>query len=210
MTDKRGNRTKTQTGKGWKWAFLILLLINVGVIIWLGVQLNVLSNSEETQPVQEEVPVADDALAFELLTDKNQVNQVVNLYLQEELDDRFSGYTVAIEELVELEGALSVFGFEVDFGLYLEPVVMENGNLQLRAQSIQLGSFDLPVSIVLNILNQQLELPEWIRIDSEQEYILVAFNEFELENDTQLRMTKVDLEMDDIRLNIILQEEAIR
>ncbi len=210
MSEKRGNRTTNQRGNGWKWAFFILLLLNIGIVVWLAVQLNILSDSDEGQPVHEEVVVTDDDLAFEMITDKEQVNRVINLYLQEELDDRFSGYTVIVEDLVELEGALNVFGFDVDFGLYMEPVVMDNGNLQLRAQSIQLGAFELPISIALNILSQQLELPEWIRIDSEQEYILVAFNEFELENDMQLRMTRVDLETDDIRLDIILPEEAIK
>lgn len=210
MTDKRGNRTTSNKGSGWKWAFFILLLINIGVFVWLAVQLNILSDSEETQPDTEEVVISDEDLAFEMITDKEQVNRVINLYLQEELDERFSGYTVLVDDLVELEGALNVFGFDVDFGLYMEPVVMENGNLQLRAQSIQLGSFELPINIALNILSQQLELPEWIRIDSEQEYILVAFNEFDLESDMQLKMTRVDLEADDIRLDIILPEEAIK
>ncbi|WP_423189361.1 YpmS family protein [Alkalibacterium sp. f15] len=210
MTDTRGNRTADHKGSGWKWAFLILLLLNIGVIIWLGIQLNAFSNNEEVQPESEEFVISGDTLEFELVTDKQQVNRVINLYLQEELDERFSGYTVIFDELVELEGALNVFGFDVDFGLYMEPLVMDNGNLQLRAQSIQLGSFDLPIGIALNILSQQMELPEWIKIDSEQEYILVAFSEFALENDMQFKMRKVDLEADDIRLDILLPEEAIK
>ena len=192
------------------WAFIILLLINIGVIIWLAVQLNILSEGDAVQTETEEIVAADGAMDFELVTDKAQVNRVVNLYLQEELDDRFSGYTVNIDELVELEGALNVFGFDVDFGLYMEPLVMDDGNLQLRAQRIQLGAFDLPIEIALNILNQQLDLPEWIRINSEEAFILVAFNEFSLENDVQLQMKRIDLEADDIRLDIILPEDAIK
>ncbi|MFO8070009.1 MAG: YpmS family protein [Alkalibacterium sp.] len=210
MTDTRGKRTTDHKGSGWKWAFIILLLLNVGGLIWLGIQLNVLSDSGEALPESEEIVVSDDALEFELVTDKQQVNQVINLYLQEELDERFSGHTVIVSDLVELEGALNVFGFDVDYGLYMEPLVMDNGNLQLRAQSIQLGSFELPIGIALNILSQQLELPEWIKIDSEQEYILVAFNEFASENDLQFKMRKIDLEADNIRLDIILPEEAIK
>ena len=210
MTDTRGNRTAGQKRSGWMWAFIILLLINIGVIIWLAVQLNILSEGDAVQTETEEIVAADGAMDFELVTDKAQVNRVVNLYLQEELDDRFSGYTVNIDELVELEGALNVFGFDVDFGLYMEPLVMDDGNLQLRAQRIQLGAFDLPIEIALNILNQQLDLPEWIRINSEEAFILVAFNEFSLENDVQLQMKRIDLEADDIRLDIILPEDAIK
>jgi len=210
LTDTRGNRTTGQKRSGWMWAFIILLLINIGVIIWLAVQLNILSEGDAVQTETEEIVAADGAMDFELVTDKAQVNRVVNLYLQEELDDRFSGYTVNIDELVELEGALNVFGFDVDFGLYMEPLVMDDGNLQLRAQRIQLGAFDLPIEIALNILNQQLDLPEWIRINSEEAFILVAFNEFSLENDVQLQMKRIDLEADDIRLDIILPEDAIK
>ncbi|MER2064053.1 MAG: YpmS family protein [Alkalibacterium sp.] len=209
MTDTRGNRKTGGTSSGWKWAFIILLLINIGVIFWIAFQLNILSDSEDIQTDTGEVVVADSAMDFELVTDKAQVNRVVNLYLQKELDDRFSGYVVNVDELVELEGPLNVFGFDIDFGLYMEPLVMENGNLQLRAQSIQLGAFELPKEIALNILNQQLDLPEWIRIDSEEAFILVAFNEFSLENDVQFQMRKIDLEADDIRLDIILPEDAI-
>lgn len=209
MADTRGNRTTSQKGSAWKWAFFILLVLNIGMIVWLGIQFNALTSSDDVQPAGEEMAVSEDAMAFELVTDKEQVDRVINLYLQEELDDRFSGYTVTVADLVELEGTLNVFGFDVDFGLYLEPLVMDNGNLQLRAQRIQLGSIELPIGIALNILSQQLELPEWIRIDSELEFILVAFNEFSLENDMQLRMKRVDLEADDIRLDILLPEEAI-
>jgi uncharacterized protein YpmS len=210
LADTRGNRTAGQHGSGWKWAFIILLLVNIGIFIWLAVQLNILSDNETIQTDTEEIAVSDEAMDFELVTDKTQVERVANLYLQEELDERFNGYTVTVDELVEMEGALNVFGFDVDFGLYMEPLVMDNGNLQLRAQRIQLGAFDLPIDIALNILDQQLELPEWIRINSDDAFVLVAFNEFSLKNDMQLRMKKIDLEADDIRLDIILPEEAIK
>lgn len=210
MTDTRGNRTPGQKGAGWKWAFILLLLVNIGVIVWLAVQLNIFSESQTVQTDTEEIIGTEADIDFELVTDKDQVNRVINLYLQEELDERFSGYTVTVDELVELEGALNIFGFDVDFGLYMEPFVMENGNLQLRAERIQLGTFELPLEIALNILNQQLELPEWIRIVSEETFVLVAFDEFSLENDVQLKMKRIDLEADDIRLDIILPEEAIK
>lgn len=210
MKDTRGQRTSNNQSSTWKWAFLLLLFLNIGILVWLGIQLSILSNSVDVQPESEDIVMTDEDLSFELVTDKANVNRVINLYLQEELDDRFSGYTVNVAEEVELDGALNVLGFEVDFRLNLEPLVMDNGNLQLRTQSIQLGSLDLPIGIVMNILNQQLELPEWIIIDSEQEFILVDFNGLTLGNGMKLKMNRIDLESDDIRLDIILPEEAIK
>jgi uncharacterized protein YpmS len=191
------------------WAFLILLGIIISLSIWVIVRLQP-SNSDYTGEQAGDVTVIEDSLSFEVVTDKNQLNRVINLYLEEELDEQFTGYNVMIDEDVQLSGALQVFGFDVDFLLRMDPYVVDDGNLQLRATSIQLGSFDLPIGIAMSVLSQQLDLPHWIRVDSEQQMILVALNEFQLENDVQFAMQRIDLQEDDIRLNIILPEEAVR
>lgn len=191
------------------WAFLILLGIIISLSIWIIVRLQPIS-SENTGEQAGDVTVIEDSLRFEVVTDKNQLNRVINLYLEEELDEQFAGYNVVIDEDVQLSGALKVFGFDVDFLLRMDPYVVDDGNLQLRATSIQLGSFDLSIGIAMNVLSQQLDLPQWIRVDSEQQMILVALNEFQLENDVQFAMQRIDLQEDDIRLNIILPEEAVR
>lgn len=191
------------------WAFLILLGIIISLSIWIIVRLQPIS-SENTGEQVGDLTVIEDSLRFEVVTDKNQLNRVINLYLEEELDEQFAGYNVVIDEDVQLSGALKVFGFDVDFLLRMDPYVVDDGNLQLRATSIQLGSFDLSIGIAMNVLSQQLDLPQWIRVDSEQQMILVALNEFQLENDVQFAMQRIDLQEDDIRLNIILPEEAVR
>ena len=191
------------------WAFLILLGVIISLSIWIIVRLQP-SSSENTGEQAGDVTVIEDSLSFEVVTDKNQLNRVINLYLEEELDEQFTGYNVMIAEHVQLSGALQVFGFDVDFLLRMDPYVVDDGSLQLRATSIQLGSFDLPIGIAMNVLSQQLDLPYWIRVDSEQQMILVALNEFQLENDVQFAMQRIDLQEDDIRLNIILPEEAVR
>ena len=207
MAESRGNRNRGTNG--WMWAFLILLGIIILLSIWIIVRLQPTS-SENTGEQAGDVTVIEDSLRFEVVTDKNQLNRVINLYLEEELDEQFAGYNVVIDEDVQLSGALQVFGFDVDFLLRMDPYVVDDGNLQLRATSIQLGSFDLPIGIAMNVLSQQLDLPQWIRVDSEQQMILVALNEFQLENDVQFAMQRIDLQEDDIRLNIILPEDAVR
>lgn len=207
MAESRGNRNRGTNG--WMWAFLILLGIIISLSIWIIVRLQPIS-SENTGEQAGDVTVIEDSLRFEVVTDKNQLNRVINLYLEEELDEQFAGYNVVIDEDVQLSGALKVFGFDVDFLLRMDPYVVDDGNLQLRATSIQLGSFDLSIGIAMNVLSQQLDLPQWIRVDSEQQMILVALNEFQLENDVQFAMQRIDLQEDDIRLNIILPEEAVR
>ncbi|PRY84184.1 YpmS family protein [Alkalibacterium olivapovliticus] len=207
MPESRGNRARKTNG--WMWAFLILVAILTAAGIWLYMVLQPADQNQEAQP-GEEVLMTEDSLTFEVLTNKAQLNRVINLYLESEMDDQFDGYTFTIDEDVELAGILQIFGFDVDFTLLMDPYVMEDGNLQLRATSIQLGSLELPIGIAMNVLSQQLDLPNWVRIDSEQQFILIALNEFQLENDVQFSMQQIDLEEDDVRVNIILPEESVR
>lgn len=207
MPESRGNRARKTNG--WMWAFLILVAILTAAGIWLYMVLQPADQNQEAQP-GEEVVMTEDSLTFEVLTNKAQLNRVINLYLESEMDDQFDGYTFTIDEDVELAGILQIFGFDVDFTLLMDPYVMEDGNLQLRATSIQLGSLELPIGIAMNVLSQQLDLPNWVRIDSEQQFILIALNEFQLENDVQFSMQQIDLEEDDVRVNIILPEESVR
>ncbi|MCC5889270.1 MAG: YpmS family protein [Alkalibacterium sp.] len=207
MSETRGNRTKKSSG--WMWAFFIILALNVAVAVWLVINLQgTPSDTDEArigEPVHVETPIT-----FEVLTNRSQMNQVVNLYLEEEMEEEDTDFRFELTDQAELHGVLQVLGFDVDFTLLTDPYVMEDGNLQLRAQSIQLGAFELPISMAMNVISQQIDLPEWVRVDSEQQFILVALNEFQLDNGTTFEMQHIDLEEDDIRIGIILPEEAIK
>lgn len=208
MSETRGNRSRGINV--WKWAFFIFLVLIVSVLLWIGWQLRPTEESTQSIGTEEFVPVEGDELVFEMTSNRQQLNRVVNLYLSSELGEDFSGYAFTVDENVELSGIIQVFNFDVDFSLYMDPYVMEDGNLQLRATSIQLGAFELPTGLAMNVISQQLDLPEWVRINSEEQIILVALNEFELENGASLRMNRIDLEADDITIDIVLPEEAVR
>lgn len=208
MSETRGNRSRGINI--WKWAFFIFLVLIVSVLLWIGWQLRPTEESTQSIGTEEFVPVEGDELVFEMTSNRQQLNRVVNLYLSSELGEDFSGYAFTVDENVELSGIIQVFNFDVDFSLYMDPYVMEDGNLQLRATSIQLGAFELPTGLAMNVISQQLDLPEWVRINSEEQIILVALNEFELENGASLRMNRIDLEADDITIDIVLPEEAVR
>lgn len=208
MSHTRENRKPKRQRNGWKWAFFILLAAIIALFGWLVYRLQPVEQENSSSEVVSRVET-EGVLTFDLSTNKNDLNHLVNLYLEEELGEDFEQYSVSIDERVDLTGAIDVLGFPVQFTLIMNPLVMENGDLQLKAESILLGSFDLPLSLTMNILNQQLDLPEWIRVNSEDEYILVALNEFELENGTYFEMDYIDLEEDDIRVTIFLPEEAI-
>lgn len=205
MSESRIKRVKKSDG--WMWAFLVILGLNIALAAWLIINLR--STPETNQAVTDEAIDIENPLTFELLTNKSQINQVVNLYLEEEMAEDES-FRFELTDQAALHGVIRILGFDVDFTLLTDPYVMDNGNLQLRAQSIQLGAFELPISIAMNVISQQIDLPEWVRVDSEQQFVLVALNEFQLENGTMFEMQQIDLEEDVIRIGIILPEEGIR
>lgn len=209
MAEKRTNRpdNKSRSINGWKWAFLVLMGLLIGMGIWLLIQLQPVSVGEEnTEPIS----TAEDDLIFEMSTTKEDVTRLTNLYLQEELDNQFSGFEFSLEESAELSGEIEVFGFPIQFSLFMTPYVLENGNLQLRGESINIGSLDLPVSFAMAQIARQVDFPEWIAIDSESQFIIVNLNEFSLDNGTQFSLDRINLEENDLRINIHLPVEAIR
>jgi len=209
LAEKRTNRpdNKSRSINGWKWAFLVLMGLLIGIGIWLLIQLQPVSVGEEnTAPIS----TAEDDLIFEMSTTKEDVTRLTNLYLQEELDNQFSGFEFSLEESAELSGEIEVFGFPIQFSLFMTPYVLENGNLQLRGESINIGSLDLPVSFAMAQIARQVDFPEWIAIDSESQFIIVNLNEFSLDNGTQFSLDRINLEENDLRINIHLPVEAIR
>lgn len=211
MSESRTGRSSTEGQNSginaWKWAFLILIGLLVGAFIWL---------YQQIQPVQvgevstESIEQAEGDLTFEVRTGREQVTQVANSYLEQEMADQPVDFTFMLEEQAELHGELEVFGFPIDFSLYMTPYVLENGNLQLRGESLNLGTLNMPISFAMSQIARQADFPEWIAIDSDEEMIVVNLNEYELENGVQFSFNRIDLEQDDIVVNIHLPQEAIQ
>lgn len=211
MSESRTGRSSTEGQNSginaWKWAFLILIGLLVGAFIWL---------YQQIQPVQvgevstESIEQAEGDLTFEVRTGREQVTQVANSYLEQEMADQPVDFAFMLEEQAELHGELEVFGFPIDFSLYMTPYVLENGNLQLRGESLNLGTLNMPISFAMSQIARQADFPEWIAIDSDEEMIVVNLNEYELENGVQFSFNRIDLEQDDIVVNIHLPQEAIQ
>ncbi len=56
----------------------------------------------------------------------------------------------------------------------------------------------------MNLIKSQLEVPDWVAINTEKEMIVFNLNEFYLENGMHFSADKIDLENDDIRLNVFI------
>lgn len=204
--NKKSEKEKREVNP-WKWAFLIVIGLFIGLLIWLFVQLQPVKVGEENK---EPFETAEDDLVFEVSTTKEDVTRLTNKYLNQELDGEFEGFSFDLEDSAELSGEIEVFGFPIEFSLFMTPYVLENGNLQLRGESLNIGSLNLPISFAMAQISRQVDFPEWIAIDSEDQFIIVNLNEFSLENGTQFSLERINLQENDIRLNIHLPLDAVR
>lgn len=183
---------------GWKWAFLALLSIIIGMSIWFFTQLTPVVIGEpnlETRDSEEEA-------MFQVSAQKEDINQLVASYLKnEEIVEGPVNYQFTLENQARLVGTFQLFGQDVQFQLFMEPFVMENGNLQFKATSLSIGRFNVPITFAMNQIKNQLNLPEWVAIDSEQETIVFNLNEFTLASGMHFSVDKIDLAENDIRIN---------
>lgn len=199
METKR-NQQKSKLN-GWKWAFLILLSIVIGTIIWFFTQMTPVIIGE---PNVETMDRSDEVM-FQVSTTKDDVNQLVASYLKDEkIVEGPVNYQFKLENQAQLVGTFQVFGHDVQFQLFLEPYVMENGNLQFKATGLSIGKLNLPITFALNLIENQLNIPEWVAVDSEQETIAFNLNEFTLESGMHFSVDKIDLVENDIRINVFV------
>lgn len=202
---RQGNEKK-QRANLWKWAFFGLLTLIVGFFIYLAVSIQpVVINGPNLEPVT----VSNEAIELSTEMNKEDAEQVVNAYLNTTLGQEFSGYQIALTDQLEIHGPLTVFGFEVPFALYFEPFVQENGNIQLRGETVELANFSLPVSAVMSLLARQIDFPEFIAVNSEEQVIMLNLNELTKDYNFDLEMTKIDLEAGILELNLRMDESAM-
>lgn len=190
----------------WKWAFLILLGMVIGIIAWVLVQMRPVSEGTANQAPFD----TSDEIVLEMRTGRDELEQLANQYIENNTEDSEMNYQILFEETAQLQGEIEVLGFPVPFTLVFEPYVLQNGNLQLRANDLQLGTLSLPISFAMNQINQHLPLPDWIAMDSASQLIIVNLNEFELQNGVQFSMERINLPENDIRVRIHLPQEAVQ
>ncbi|MDN6218505.1 MAG: YpmS family protein, partial [Enterococcus sp.] len=96
---------------------------------------------------------------------------------------------------------------KVDFYLYFDPYVMDNGNVQLKARDLSIGSLNLPVSQVMATVKRGYKFPKWVAIDPEEQTIVLKLNEFKMSNGMFIKANHIDLVGDDIQFSLYLPKE---
>lgn len=197
---------KTKKTNYWKFAFLILLGVVLGSTVFLGSR--IFANREPELP---EIPALTERQGDPVLTinsNKEKVNQIISFFLSEYQEDSDIEYKFYLENEALLNGTFEVLGFPIDFYLYFDPYVMENGNVQLKARSLSIGTLSLPIKDVMNMIKRNYKLPDWIEVNTDDLTIMLRLDQFRMQNGMYIKADKIDLVNDDIRFSLYLPKDT--
>ena len=194
-------RTVKKPLNWWKWLFIALVAILLGSGAYLGVKLTTPPPADTSS---EQLIKRDPTFAINLK--KLQVNAVISYYLNHYLKDSKIKYEFDLDDQAILKGKFKLLGYPVPFSIYFDPYVKENGDVQLKARRMAIGSLSVPIKTVMNYIGNSYKFPKWVVLDSKQKTILLKLNQFKMKNGMQIKATRIDLPNDKIDLNVYIPQ----
>jgi uncharacterized protein YpmS len=188
----------------WKRRFLLLLGLNLLIVIILSVL--VMVPSRDNGKIELNDP-NNKNVSFQVKSNKNDLNRLINQYLKKEAADSPIEYQVQLQDEVELYGALQFFSQQIDLKLTFEPEALDNGDMVLKQKSISLGRLSLPVSYVLQFIAENYKLPRGIDIQPNEKLVYVHMQQLKNKSDIKIRVNKFDLKKDDIVFTLLVPVE---
>lgn len=206
-TSRQNKKSHKKINK-WKWAFLTLVSL-VLLVFFFFIRALLPISTEKLE--QNEFPIVDNEDKIEIGSSlrKEDAEFIMNSYLEAQMEEEGPSYQIKIEEDLNLSASLKIMGLELPFTIAFDPYATEDGNLQLRARSMELASLSLPVSAVLSALSSQMDLPTYIDLDSAEKMILVDFSELRDYYPYGVELEKIDLKNNDIRLKLFVNKDTL-
>lgn len=199
--------TKKVNGRKWKWFFFTLLTINIVIVIslitlifWPIPEKDLPSDSETTEQKSSE---------FTIRTTKENLNELINAYMSEWLQNTDHQYSVSLEDDVHLVGELPVFSTTVPLSVHLEPIVQDNGDVVLKQKSISLGMLELPNKKIMEYIDKYLPTPEWVIVNPDEEEIYVAVTQIDIRSNFEVAVEHMDLEVNNLAIKIRVPYETL-
>lgn len=142
--------------------------------------------------------------SFQVQLTKKQANQIIQYYLDNYQKNGSIQYDFYLKNQALLKGKWKILGTSLDFYLYFDPYLMENGNVKLQARKLSVGSLSLPIKELLSYVKSQGSLPDWIEVNPADKNILLNLNKYKLKNGMTIKADKMDLVNDNIRFNVYI------
>lgn len=201
-TDKQIPHQNKRQHNYWKIAFLVL----VGLILGTGVFITSRILDTKPFPVKETPAIVErnGTPVVNISSNKTQVNELIDFYLADYREKSGLDYEFVLNDQAMLKGEFKLLGVPINFYLYFDPYVMEDGNVQLKAKSLSIGTLGVPISEVMKLIKRSYELPEWIEIDAKEKTVMIRLDQFRMQNGLFIKAEKIDLVDDVIQASLYL------
>lgn len=193
---KRSHKRKNN----WKRPFYGLLTLNFIVVLAI-TTLIFWPVPEVDVPLSESIDT-ESSSNFVVRTTKENLNELVNAYLETLQQGTKHKYEISLEEDVHLLGELPVFSTTVPLSIHLEPDIQENGDVILKQKSISLGLLELPNKKIMEYIAKYLPMPEWVTVIPKNEEIYVSISEMDIKSNFKVAVETFDLKTNDLSFKI--------
>src|SRR5690625_2751775 len=205
---KRMTMEKKPSEKNWKRRFGILLTINIVALFFLAIYMYSPIPEAELKR-SSEVYKEEQSSEFIVRSTKQNVNNLVNAYLDKLLENTDHEYSINLDEDVQLFGELPIFSSTVPLLIHFEPIVQDNGDLVLKQKSISVGQMKLPNKKIMQYVSQYLPVPDWVIINPKEEEIYVQVTEMDIKSNFHVAVHQLDLEANNISFQIQVPYKAL-
>lgn len=175
----------------WRRMFYTLLTLNIIIVGTLATLL--LWPVQDVNIREHEVMQTNVSSEFTIRTTKENLNDLVNAYLDKLLEDTKHHYSISLEDDVHLLGELPVFSSTVPLSVHFEPIVQTNGDVILKQKSISVGLLELPNKKILEYMDQYLPMPDWVIVNPKDEEIYVAVTNMDIKSNFEVSVEHIDL-----------------
>ena len=185
----------------WKIAFIVLITINLFVII------STLIPSRSKQQVSTTPIVEQGENWMEITLSKNEIQNILEIISQKnQVENPSFPNFVMNDSVIQITGDANALGVTVPYKMTTVPYVTEEGMIQLKIQSVQLGGFSLPVFLALGRL-QQMEFPEWFQLNTENQYFLLNLSG--IHEGSTIKAKKINLKANEFIFSISISNDNI-
>ena len=193
-------RTKKMRNN-WKIAFIVLITINLFVIV------STLIPSRSKHQVSTTSIVEQGENWMEVTLSKNEIQNILEIVSKKNQveNPNFPNF-VMNDSVIQITGDATALGVTVPYKMTTVPYVTEEGAIQLKIQSVQLGGFSLPVFLALGRL-QQMEFPEWFQLNTEKQYFLLNLSG--LHEGNTIKAKKINLKSNEFIFSISISNDNI-
>lgn len=188
----------------WKYLFIgLILIISLGLVTIF----SMLGNNGDVNTQHYVGAPNDIEVHFEV--DRKDVETILNAFLKKETGNAAIDYYLTLDDSPQIIGESSYMGIPFDFTVNLIPVTLDNGNLRLDIDSITLSGYELPERLVLTILSNQIQLPDFVVFNPSNSYIAINLDELQLDNGGQITVDQFNVESNDVKATFHLPSSAI-